>query len=67
MVNLHRQPINMVAKKPTYKTQFSFSQDIGSNNHTRSVFDLSGSLNEDQTLRGRVVLAKKIIFMAHIQ
>ncbi|MCD9478526.1 TonB-dependent siderophore receptor [Photobacterium phosphoreum] len=51
--------VNMVSKKPTYDTQMNFSQDIGSNNHTRSVLDVSGSLNADQTLRGRVVLAKE--------
>ncbi len=49
----------MVSKKPTYETQMNFSQDIGSNNHTRSVLDVSGSLNTDQTLRGRVILAKE--------
>ncbi|MCD9543312.1 TonB-dependent siderophore receptor [Photobacterium carnosum] len=51
--------VNMVSKKPTYETQMNFSQDVGSNNHTRSVLDVSGSLNADQTLRGRVVLAKE--------
>ena len=27
--------VNMVSKKPTYETQMNFSQDVGSNNHTR--------------------------------
>lgn len=51
--------INMVTKKPTAETQITFSQDIGSNNETRSTLDLSGSLNESQTLRSRLVLSKQ--------
>ncbi|MGR5185698.1 TonB-dependent siderophore receptor [Photobacterium damselae] len=51
--------VNMVSKKPTHETQVNFSQDVGSNNHTRTVADVSGSLNADQSLRGRVVLAKE--------
>ncbi|WP_318477609.1 TonB-dependent siderophore receptor [Photobacterium leiognathi] len=51
--------VNMVAKKPTYETQVNFSQDVGSNNHTRSVLDVSGSLNQDETLRARAVVAKE--------
>ncbi|MDH5895839.1 TonB-dependent siderophore receptor [Vibrio splendidus] len=51
--------INMVAKKPTYETQVSVSQDIGSNDHSRTVVDVSGSLNEAQTLRARTVIAKE--------
>ncbi|MCP3697512.1 MAG: TonB-dependent siderophore receptor [Aliivibrio sp.] len=51
--------VNMVAKKPTYETQVSVSQDIGSNNDSRTIADVSGSLNEDQTLRGRAVVSKQ--------
>ncbi len=51
--------VNMVSKKPTYDTQVKFSQDIGSNNDSRTVLDVSGSLNDDQTLRARTVLAKQ--------
>lgn len=51
--------VNMVSKKPTHETQVNFSQDVGSNNHARTVADVSGSLNADQSLRGRVVLAKE--------
>ncbi|WP_305418065.1 TonB-dependent siderophore receptor [Photobacterium leiognathi] len=51
--------INMVSKKPTYETQVNVSQDIGSNNHTRTVADVSGSLNADQTLRARAIIAKE--------
>ncbi|MGF1683137.1 TonB-dependent siderophore receptor [Photobacterium minamisatsumaniensis] len=50
--------VNMVAKKPTYETQVHVSQDIGSNNESRTVADVSGSLNDDQTLRARAVVAK---------
>ncbi|OZS41478.1 TonB-dependent siderophore receptor [Photobacterium sanguinicancri] len=51
--------INMVSKKPTYETQVSLSQDIGSNNDSRTVLDVSGALNEDETLRARTVLSKQ--------
>ncbi|PSW20330.1 TonB-dependent siderophore receptor [Photobacterium sanctipauli] len=51
--------VNMVSKKPTYETQVNVSQDIGSNNESRTVVDVSGSLNDDQTLRARTVLAKQ--------
>ncbi|WP_261859104.1 TonB-dependent siderophore receptor [Photobacterium sanguinicancri] len=50
--------VNMVSKKPTYETQVNVSQDIGSNNHSRTVADISGALNEDKTLRARAVLSK---------
>ncbi|OLQ91049.1 ligand-gated channel protein [Vibrio ponticus] len=51
--------VNMVSKKPTYDTQVNVSQDVGSNDHTRTVVDVSGSLNEAETLRARAVLAKE--------
>lgn len=51
--------INMIAKKPTYETQVSVSQDIGSNNYTRTVADVSGSLNKAQTLRARAILSQE--------
>ncbi|RYU47954.1 TonB-dependent siderophore receptor [Aliivibrio finisterrensis] len=51
--------VNMVAKKPTYETQVSVSQDIGSNNNSRTTADVSGSLNDEQTLRGRAVVSKQ--------
>ncbi len=51
--------INMIAKKPTYDTQVSISQDLGSNNDSRTTADVSGALNSDQTLRGRAVLSKQ--------
>ncbi|OBU16197.1 ligand-gated channel protein [Photobacterium aquimaris] len=51
--------VNMVSKKPTYDTQVKVSQDIGSNNHSRTVADVSGSLNADETLRARAVVAKE--------
>ncbi|AZL86314.1 TonB-dependent siderophore receptor [Aliivibrio salmonicida] len=51
--------VNMISKKPTYETQVTISQDIGSNNYTRSIADVSGSLNEDQTLRARVILSQE--------
>lgn len=51
--------VNMVAKKPTYETQVSVSQDLGSNNDSRTTADVSGSLNEDQTLRGRAIVSKQ--------
>ncbi|WP_439146466.1 TonB-dependent siderophore receptor [Vibrio sp.] len=51
--------VNMVSKKPTYETQVSVSQDIGSDNYTRTVADVSGSLNEDQTLRARAIVSQE--------
>ncbi|EDM68642.1 MAG: TonB-dependent siderophore receptor [Moritella sp.] len=51
--------INMVAKKPTYETQINISQDLGSNNDSRTTADISGSLNNDQTLRARAIVSKQ--------
>ncbi|KAB2825734.1 TonB-dependent siderophore receptor [Aliivibrio finisterrensis] len=51
--------INMISKKPTYETQVTISQDIGSNHYTRSMADVSGALNEDKTLRARVILSQE--------
>lgn len=51
--------INMVSKKPTYDTKVSVSQEIGSNNSTRTTTDISGSLNESQTLRSRLILSQQ--------
>ncbi len=51
--------VNMVSKKPTFDTQVNVSQDIGSNNASRTVADVSGSLNDAQTLRARAVVAKQ--------
>ena len=51
--------VNMISKKPTYETQVTISQDIGSNNYTRSIADVSGALNEDKTLRARVILSQE--------
>ncbi|WP_045499592.1 TonB-dependent siderophore receptor [Vibrio hyugaensis] len=51
--------VNMVSKKPTTDTQASLSQDIGSNDHSRTVLDVSGALNEEETLRARAILSKE--------
>ncbi|BCN25625.1 TonB-dependent siderophore receptor [Vibrio alfacsensis] len=51
--------VNMVSKKPTHETQVSLSQDIGSNDHSRTVLDVSGALNAEETLRARAILAKE--------
>jgi len=51
--------VNMITKKPTAETQIELSQDIGSDNYTRTMFDISGSLNEAQTLRSRLVLSQE--------
>ncbi|MCJ8351895.1 TonB-dependent siderophore receptor [Moritella sp.] len=51
--------VNMVAKKPTYETQINISQDLGSNNDSRTTADISGSLNDDQTLRARAIVSKQ--------
>jgi len=51
--------INMVTKKPSADTRIEFSQDIGSDNESRSTLDVGGSLNESQTLRSRLVLSQQ--------
>lgn len=51
--------VNMVSKKPTTQTQVSLSQDIGSNEHSRTVLDVSGSLNDAETLRARAIFVKE--------
>ncbi|EAS41315.1 TonB-dependent siderophore receptor [Photobacterium profundum] len=51
--------VNMVSKKPTYETQVHVSQDIGSNNESRTIADVSGSLNDAQTLRARAIVSKQ--------
>ncbi len=51
--------INMVSKKPTADTQFSISQDFGSDDHFRTVVDVSGALNSSETLRARAIVAKE--------
>ncbi|MCG9576760.1 TonB-dependent siderophore receptor [Vibrio tubiashii] len=51
--------INMVSKKPTYDTKVNVSQDVGSNDRSRTMVDVSGSLNDDQTLRARTVVSKE--------
>ncbi|MGF1909789.1 TonB-dependent siderophore receptor [Vibrio kasasachensis] len=51
--------INMVTKKPTNETNVSLSQDIGSDDHSRTVVDVSGALNEEETLRARTVISKE--------
>ncbi|MGF1718923.1 TonB-dependent receptor [Vibrio kyushuensis] len=51
--------VNMISKKPTYETQVSVSQDLGSDNYTRTVADVSGSLNEAQTLRARAIVSQE--------
>lgn len=47
--------INAVRKKPTSEFQASAEVDLGSWDYYRGVADISGSLNEAKTLRGRVV------------
>jgi len=51
--------VNMVTKKPTFDTQVNVSQDLGSNDHSRTTVDVSGALNDDQTLRARTIVAKE--------
>ncbi len=49
--------INLVRKRPTKETQASITGLAGSWDNYRSELDLSGSLNEQGTLRGRTVMA----------
>ncbi|CAH0535424.1 Metal-pseudopaline receptor CntO [Vibrio stylophorae] len=50
--------VNMVTKKPTAETQVQVSQDVGQNNLSRTIVDVSGALNDDQSLRGRAIVSK---------
>ena len=47
--------INVVRKKPTSEFQASAEVDVGSWDYYRGVADISGSLNDAKTLRGRLV------------
>lgn len=47
--------VNLVRKKPTYGFQASGSIGAGSWDNYRSEMDISGPLNDDASLRGRVV------------
>ena len=49
--------INLVRKKPTADFQAAASVGAGSWNNYRGMFDVSGSLNQDQTIRARFVAA----------
>ncbi|MCG9673830.1 TonB-dependent siderophore receptor [Vibrio chagasii] len=51
--------VNMVSKEPAYETQVNVSQDIGSDSYTRTTADVSGSLNDDQTLRARLIVSQE--------
>lgn len=47
--------VNLVRKKPTYQFQGSGSVGAGSWDNYRSEMDISGPLNDDASLRGRIV------------
>ncbi|TKY82239.1 TonB-dependent siderophore receptor [Pectobacterium polonicum] len=47
--------VNLVRKKPTYEFQASASAGIGSWDNYRSEIDISGPLNDDASLRGRLI------------
>jgi outer membrane receptor for ferric coprogen and ferric-rhodotorulic acid len=47
--------VNLVRKKPTYQFQGSGSVSAGSWDNYRGEMDISGPLNDDASLRGRVV------------
>jgi len=51
--------VNMIRKKPTKEFQASASLTTGSWNKIRSVADVSGSLNEDKSVRARMVVSKE--------
>lgn len=46
--------VNLARKRATFDPQFSTSASIGSWNNFRTEVDASGSLNEAQTVRGRI-------------
>lgn len=47
--------INMIRKRPTYETHYKINAEAGSWDRYGSGFDLSGPLNEEKTIRGRMV------------
>ncbi|WP_225086885.1 TonB-dependent siderophore receptor [Pectobacterium colocasium] len=47
--------VNLVRKKPTYDFQASVSASVGSWDNYRNEIDVSGPLNEDASVRGRLV------------
>ncbi|WP_063654139.1 TonB-dependent siderophore receptor [Aliivibrio fischeri] len=49
--------VNMVTKEPEYQRRTMISQDVGSNNFSRSVVDTTGSATDD--LRYRVIASKQ--------
>jgi len=49
--------INLVRKRPTEQFQANVSLSIGSWQQLRGIVDLSGGLNQDASVRGRVVIA----------
>lgn len=55
--------INMVTKKPTFRSFTDVSMDTDKNGSTRFTLDSGGALNRDETLRYRTVLVKQdVIF-----
>ncbi|MFD2631367.1 TonB-dependent siderophore receptor [Idiomarina piscisalsi] len=51
--------VNMVTKKPTYKTRFMLGADVDHRGSTRFLADASGALTDDESLRARTVLVKQ--------
>lgn len=51
--------VNMVTKKPTAEAQFSVTQELGSNNLSRTIIDASGALDDAERLRARAIVAKQ--------
>lgn len=47
--------LNMIRKRPTTQFQASLKQDIGRWDYSRTEADVAGPLNEEGTLRGRLV------------
>ena len=47
--------VNLVRKRPRADTHFDVSMSVGSWNNYRTELDAGGSLNEEKTVRGRVV------------
>ncbi|MBF7982157.1 TonB-dependent receptor, partial [Rahnella sp. LAC-M12] len=60
--------VNMVRKRPTYDFRTSVSASAGSWDNYRSEVDISGPLNDDASLRGRLVgvLQKKDSFTDYV-
>jgi outer membrane receptor for ferric coprogen and ferric-rhodotorulic acid len=49
--------INLIRKRPTANTQINFTASLGSWDNYRAMVDVSGSINNSESIRGRAIVA----------